>query len=63
MVQQAQQHKYLSRDMPDHEYLVKRQTQGIDWAKMFVERPELAPPGYQETVQALYSKEEPHDEK
>jgi hypothetical protein len=49
--------------MPDHEYLVKRQTQGIDWAKMFVERPELAPPGYQETVQALYSKEEPHDEK
>ena len=35
---------------------------GIDWAAIFKERPELSPPGYYETIEALYSKEASDDQ-
>jgi hypothetical protein len=31
---------------------------GIDWADIFKRRPDLAPPGYYETIAQLYPKEE-----
>jgi hypothetical protein len=35
---------------------------GIDWAAIFKERPDLSPPGYYETIEALYSKEVSNDQ-
>ena len=34
---------------------------GIDWAAIFERRPDLAPPGYHETIAKLYPKEKPND--
>ena len=34
-------------------YNCKEQTTGIDWSRIFKERPDLKPPGYEETVQAM----------
>ena len=34
-------------------YNCKKQTTGIDWSRIFKERPDLKPPGYEETVQAM----------
>jgi len=44
--------------MPEREYVTPRQQTGIDWAKLFLENPELDPPGYHETVKAMYNKED-----
>jgi len=35
---------------------------GIDWAAIFERRPDLVPPGYHETVNQLYPKEESTDD-
>lgn len=32
----------------------KVQVRGIDWAAIFERRPDLAPPGYHETIEQLY---------
>ena len=34
-------------------YICDKQTQGIDWAAIFKRRPDLTPPGYQETVNRI----------
>ena len=34
-------------------YNCKEQTTGIDWPRLFEERPDLKPPGYEETVQTM----------
>lgn len=31
-------------------------TRGIDWAEIFKRRPDLEPPGYKQTVQAMLEK-------
>lgn len=36
-----------------------KRLRGIDWDAIFKRRPDLAPPGYHETVAALYPKEKP----
>jgi hypothetical protein len=32
----------------------KKPLRGIDWDAIFLRRPDLSPPGYKETVQAMY---------
>lgn len=39
----------------------KEQTRGIDWTAIFERRPDLQPPGYYETIDKLYPKEESDD--
>jgi len=34
-------------------YICDKQSQGIDWAAIFKRRPDLTPPGYQETVNQI----------
>ena len=34
-------------------YICDKQTQGIDWAAIFKRRPDLIPPGYEETVKQV----------
>jgi len=34
-------------------YNCKEQTTGIDWSAIFERRPDLKPPGYEETVQIM----------
>ena len=39
-----------------------KQTTGINWAAIFERRPDLAPPGYHETIAELYKQEETNEE-
>ena len=34
-------------------YICEKQVQGIDWAAIFKRRPDLAPPGYHETIDQI----------
>ena len=40
-----------------------KQTRGMDWAAIFERRPDLIPPGYQETIDKLYPKEDSDEPK
>ena len=40
----------------------KEQKTGIRWDVIFQRRPDLAPPGYHETIAQLYPKKENHEE-
>ena len=39
----------------------KQQTRGIDWTAIFERRPDLQPPGYYETIDKLYPKEDSNE--
>ena len=41
----------------------KQQTRGIDWTAIFKRRPDLQPPGYYETIDKLYPKEDSDESK
>jgi len=36
---------------------------GINWDAIFLKRPDLSPPGYKETVQAMYPDKNPVQDK
>ena len=40
-----------------------KQTRGIDWTAIFERRPDLHPPGYHETIDKLYPKEDSDESK
>jgi hypothetical protein len=42
---------------------LKKETRGIDWGAIFERRPDLIPPGYNETIAKLYPPKEESNEK
>lgn len=40
----------------------KKPVRGIDWTAILERRPDLIPPGYKETIEELYPKEESNDD-
>jgi hypothetical protein len=48
--------------MPEDKPVTNKKSSQMDWTEFFRQRPDLEPPGYHETVEKMYAKEQPNED-